>query len=298
MTDLSRRNFIVAGGAFLSTVSSGAQSAAASLTAGDVIARIKRDIGVPWREKTVDNLLTGSTDTPVHGIATTMMATLDVVERCVAAGKNMILSHETPFYLHQDNIDDIKNDSVLQYKLEYCKKNDVAIFHFHDHWHARHPDGIAQGMVNQLGWQKNVSDPANPKKLVFDGVSLAKLTQEMQSTLKAHTLRVLGDPDLRVRRVETSWGYCGREGGIGIFSRPDVDVLICGETREWELVEYCQDSIKAGNKKALVVVGHVLSEQGGMILCRDWLKPIVPEVSIEFIPAMEPFWIPNQPVRA
>jgi len=297
VTDLSRRDFIVAGSAFLSTANGLAYSPGDSLTAGEVIARIKKEIGVPWREKTVDNLLTGSPDTPVRGIATTMMATLDVVERSVAAGKNMIITHETPFYLHQDNTDDIKDDSVLQYKLEYCKKNNVAILHFHDHWHARHPDGIAQGMVNQFGWQKYVNDATNPKKLTFGGISLARLTQQMQATLQARTLRVVGDPDLPVRRVQTSWGYCGRENGIRMFSQPDVDVLICGETREWELVEYCQDSIKSGNKKALIVVGHVLSEQGGMILARDWLKPIVPEVPIEFIPAREPFRIPNQPVK-
>jgi putative NIF3 family GTP cyclohydrolase 1 type 2 len=273
-----------------------ALAAAPALTAGDVIDRIKQEVGVPWREKTVDNLLTGTRATPVHGIATTMMATLDVVERCVADGKNMIVTHETPFYLHQDNIDDIKNDPVLRYKLDFCAKHDVAILHFHDHWHAHQPDGVAQGMVEQLGWEKNVVDPANPKKLLFNGVPLAQFTRAMQKTLGARTMRVLGDPKLPVRRVTTSWGFCGREGGIKLFSDPETDVLICGETREWELMEYCQDSIRSGNKKALVVVGHVLSEQGGMILCRDWLKPFFPGTPISFIPAAEPFWNPQDPV--
>jgi putative NIF3 family GTP cyclohydrolase 1 type 2 len=270
----------------------------AGLTAGGVIERIKKNVGVPWREKTVDNLLTGALDTPVHGIATTMMATLDVVERCVAQGKNMIVTHETPFYLHQDVTDDIKDDVVLQYKLAFCKKHDVAMFHFHDHWHAHHPDGIAQGMVDQLGWQKNVDAADDPKRLTFDGVPLANFVSEMSRRLNARTIRVLGDPQLPVKRVQTSWGYCGREGGIKIFSQPDVDVLICGETREWELVEYCQDSIRMGNKKALIVVGHVLSEQGGMILCRDWLKAFVPEVPVEFVAAMEPFWNPASPMQS
>jgi putative NIF3 family GTP cyclohydrolase 1 type 2 len=300
MANLSRREFVAAGSGFISSVAFGqiGQSTTAKLTAGEVIERIKKNVGVPWREKTVDNLLTGTPDTQVQGIATTMMATLDVVERCIAQGKNMIVTHETPFYLHQDVTDDIKDDAVLKYKLDLCKQHNVAIFHFHDHWHAHHPDGIAQGMVNQLGWQKYVNDVTNPKKLTFDGISLAKLTQQMQTTLHGHTLRVVGDPDLPVRRVQTSWGYCGREGGIKIFSQPDVDVLICGETREWELVEYCQDSIKFGNKKALVIVGHVLSEQGGMILCRDWLKPFIPEVPIEFVAAAEPFWNPSHPIKA
>ena len=297
MSPLTRRDFVASSSAFAGlglTTLAHAQSAA--LTAGEVVDRIKKEIGVPVRAKTVDNLLTGTRDTPVRGIATTMMATLDVIERCVAQGKNLIVTHETPFYLHQDVTDDIKDDPVLKYKLDFCTRNNVAILHLHDQWHDRHPDGIAQGMVQQLGWQKNVVDAANPKKLTFNGQPLARFAQSMQTTLKAHTMRVLGDPTLPVHNVVTSWGFCGREGGIKLFSQPDTDVLICGETREWELVEYCQDSIRSGNRKALIVVGHVLSEQGGMILCSDWLKPLFPGTPVAFVPATEPFWNPSNPV--
>jgi putative NIF3 family GTP cyclohydrolase 1 type 2 len=296
MSPISRREFIASGCALVSTAALGQShntpSASTPITAGDVIARIKQHVGVPWHEKTVDNLLTGSSETPVHGIATTMMATLDVVRRAIAQGNNMIVTHETPFYLHQDQTADIATDPTLLYKLDLCKKNNVALLHFHDHWHMRQPDGIAQGMVEQLGWQKNVDNPTDPKKLTFPGTPLLTFTRQMQTTLNASTLRVLGDPSLPVHRVQTSWGYCGREGGIKLFSDPATDVLICGETREWELVEYCQDSIAAGNKKALIVVGHVLSEQGGMILCAEWLRSFISEVPIQFIPAAEPFWNP------
>ena len=300
---ITRRDFSAAAGVALAGAamlpsSALAQAPVAQLTAGEVIDRIKKNVGVPWFERTVDNLLTGTPETPVQGVATTMMATLDVVERCVAAGKNMIVTHETPFYLHQDHTEDIKDDATLKYKLDYCKAHNVALFHFHDHWHMHKPDGIAQGMIEQLGWQKYVNDAADPKKLTFPGTPLAELTAQMARMLNARTMRVMGDPALPVRRVQTSWGYCGREGGIPIFSNPDVDVLICGETREWELVEYCQDAIRSGAKKALIVVGHVLSEQGGMILCRDWLKGFIHEVPIEFIPAQEPFWNPLSPPGA
>ena len=297
MTQLTRRSFVAASGAFVSSIALGQASAPSDpLTAGTVIDRIKQNVGVPWLPKTVDNLLTGAPETHVQGIATTMMATLDVVERCAAKGLNMIVSHETPFYLHQDQTEDIKDDATLLYKLDFCKKHNIAIFHFHDHWHFRKPvDGIAQGMVNQLGWQKNVVDAADPKKLAFDGVPLAKFAAEMASRLNAKTIRVIGDPALPVKRVQTSWGYISREGGIKLFSDPQVDVLIGGETREWELVEYCQDAIAAGNKKALIIVGHVLSEQGGMVLCADWLKGFIKEVPVEFVAAEEPFWIAGEP---
>jgi putative NIF3 family GTP cyclohydrolase 1 type 2 len=295
MTPLSRRDFVTAGTALLSTIAVGQKSS--QISAGEVITRIKKQVAIPWREQTVDNLLTGDEATQVLGIATTMMATLDVVERAAAAGKNMIVTHETPFYLHQDHTDDIKDDPTLRYKLNFCKLHNIALFHFHDHWHARHPDGIAQGMVQQLAWEKNVRDPADPKKLTFDGITLAHLAQEMQSKLNAHTIRVVGDPSLQVHNVQTSWGYVSREPGIKIIADPEVDVLICGETREWELVEYVQDSITAGNMKGLIVLGHVLSEQGGMILCANWLRSFIPEVPIQFVPATEPFWNPDHPIK-
>src|SRR4029453_10431884 len=51
------------------------------ITAGQIIERIKANVGIPWRAQTVDNIITGTAETPVKGIATTMMATLDVVKR-------------------------------------------------------------------------------------------------------------------------------------------------------------------------------------------------------------------------
>ena len=267
------------------------------LTAGEVLERIKQNVGIPWMTKTVDKIVTGDENTPVHGVASVMMATMDVVERAAAEGKNMIISHETAVYLQQDETEDIQDNPVLLDKLDFMKKHDIAIMRFHDHWHRMQPDGIAAGMVKQLGWEKNVDDPSNPKRLTFPGTSLAKLARQMQATLKARTMRVVGDPDLPIRKVQTSWGYCGRLGGIKIISQPDVDLLICGESREWELVEFVRDAVTEGKKKALIMVGHVLSEQGGMIYCADWLKNFIHEVPVGYVPTKEPCWNPDHPVK-
>ena len=109
-------------------------------------------------------------------------------------------------------------------------------------------------------------------------------------------MRVVGDPQLAVQRVIASWGYVSRMPGIPQFSQPDVEVFIAGETREWELVEYAQDSISMGNKKALILLGHVGSEQGGMSYCAQWLKTFISEAPIEFVAAREPFWNPYHSV--
>ena len=268
-----------------------------TLTVSTVLERIRAQVQIPWRTQTVDRIVAGDESTPVLGIATTMMATLDVLQRAVAAGKNLVITHEPTFFLHQDLTDDIKDDPTLHYKLDYIRDHKLVVFRFHDHWHARHPDGIALGMAQQLGWEKNM-DPSQPKRFTFSGATLLQLAQHMQQRLDARTMRVLGDPDLPVKQVLADWGYASRLPGINDFARPDVDLLIAGETREWELVEYAQDSISAGNRKALVLLGHVASEQSGMIYCAKWLQGFIHEVPIEFIPAREPFWSPAAPVRA
>lgn len=267
-----------------------------ALNAGQVIDRIKANVGIPWRNQTVDNIIAGTAETPVKGIATTMMATLDVVQRAAANGKNMIITHESTFFSHQDQTDQIKQDPTYLFKLDFLKKHDMIVFHFHDHWHGRRPDGIATGMARELGWEKN-ADPQNPRMFTFPVTPLARFAGDMETKLKIRTMRVVGDPNLPVRRVLASWGNVSLMPGIPFLSRPDVDVLVVGETREWELVEYAQDSIASGQKKALIVLGHVVSEQAGMKYCAEWLKEFITEVPIEFIPAAEPFWRPDKPVR-
>src|SRR5580692_10249411 len=81
----------------------GQQSGA--LTARQVIERIQAHVGLPWRSETVDTFKAGDPETRVTGIATTMMATYDVLVRSAAAGKNLIITHEPTFYSHLDHTD-------------------------------------------------------------------------------------------------------------------------------------------------------------------------------------------------
>jgi putative NIF3 family GTP cyclohydrolase 1 type 2 len=294
----SRRSFLVTGVGLTATglvPQQPAWGARRALTAGQVIDRIKAHVGIPWRAQTVDNIIAGTTKTPVRGIATTMMATLEVLRQANAAGRNMVITHEPTFFSHQDRTDTLTDDPTYRFKLDFLTKHEMAVFHFHDHWHGRRPDGIAIGMMRELGWEKR-ADPENPKRFAFDGVPLAELAREMQAKLKIRVMRVIGDPALPVRRVVASWGNVSLNPGVPLISPPDVDVLIVGETHEWELVEYTQDLIASGQRKALVILGHVVSEQAGMKYCAEWLRTFVSEVPVEFVAAAEPYWSPDRPL--
>jgi putative NIF3 family GTP cyclohydrolase 1 type 2 len=291
---LSRRKLMLSGAALAAASTARPQQPTAKLTAADIVERIRNNVGIPWRAETVDKIVAGAADTVVTGVATTMMATLDVLQRAAASGMNLVITHETPFYLHQDQTADLTDDSTFQYKMNFIREHGMVVFHFHDHWHARKPDGIATGMTQELGWTHN-ADPQNPRRFTFPAIPLERFAKQIESRLKVRTMRVVGDPKLPVRRVLTSWGYVSRMPGIPQFRVADVDVFIAGETREWELVEYVQDSITKGDKKALILLGHVVSEQAGMKYCAEWLRAFVPMLPIAFVAAREPFWSLNHP---
>ena len=72
-------------------VASSAALNAQSITAQQVIDRIKANVGVPWALPTVDSFKAGDASTPVTGIAVTMMATFDVLQRAAREGKNLVI---------------------------------------------------------------------------------------------------------------------------------------------------------------------------------------------------------------
>lgn len=275
-------------------VACGSQAGAATLTARQVIERIQKNVGVPWRSETVDTFKAGNPDTAITGVTTTMMATYDVLRRAAAAGKNLVITHEPTFYNHLDKTGEFEkeNDAVLAAKQALIKKHNLVVWRFHDHWHMRRPDGIMTGMVRALGWEK-FQNSKNPEVFLLPETTLEALAGTVKQRLDIRALRFVGDPNLKVTKIGLSPGYSGFEGARHMLQRDDVEVLVMGEGLEWETIEYGADAVAEGKRKALIITGHIPSEQAGMEECARWLKGFVREVPVEFIPAAEPFHTPR-----
>jgi putative NIF3 family GTP cyclohydrolase 1 type 2 len=277
--------------ALLHTPSIAQDAPANRLTARQVIERIRKNVGVAWLSQTVDTFKAGDPDTPVTGIAVTMMATYDVLQRAAAAGDNLIVTHEPTFYGHLDQTADLakENDPVLATKQAFIEKHHLVVWRFHDHWHARTPDGIQTGMIRALGWEK-FQNPDNNHLFVIPETTLDSLASGIKQSLSIRTLRVVGNPAMRVTKLALNPGYPGFPGERHMLQRDDVEVLVMGEGLEWETIEYGADAAAEGKHKALIILGHIPSEQAGMEDCARWLKGFVTEVPVEFIATAEPFW--------
>jgi putative NIF3 family GTP cyclohydrolase 1 type 2 len=268
--------------------------AAETITAQQIIERVQKSVGLPWRSTTVDTFKAGDPNTAVTGIAVTMMATFDVLQRAAASGKNLVITHEPTFYSHLDQTATLEqqNDQVLRAKQAFIKEHHMIVWRFHDHWHARKPDGILEGMMKALDWQRFQSQ-TEPHLFTLPQSTVQQLAAEVKRKLNVRTLRVVGDRSLSTSKVGFMPGAAGSPRQIAMLERPDVEVLMIGEAPEWETIEYVADAQAAGIRKALIIIGHIPSEQAGMEECTRWLKSFVSEVPVEFVPAKEPFWFPN-----
>jgi putative NIF3 family GTP cyclohydrolase 1 type 2 len=284
---LSRRQFGLMTGVALAGAGKGlAQS---GLTAQQVIERIQKNVGVPWRTPTVDTFKAGDPATAVKGIAVTFMATLDVLQRAVAAGMNLVVTHEPSFYNHPDNTSHLTEDPIYRFKREFIAKNDLVLWRFHDHWHMRKPDPVLLALAQLLGWDK-YQDRADQRYYTPPKTTLADLASTTQRRLKVKAMRVIGDPSIEVSKLAVIPGAAGP--GAEFASLPHADVYVCGEATEWEGIEYARDTIASGQKKGMILLGHQASEEPGMEACATWLKTFVSEVPIQWIPTGDAFWSP------
>ncbi len=261
-------------------------------TAREIVDLIQAKTGVPSRAETVDTFKAGNPEAAVKGIAVTMMATLDVLRRAAAAGDNLVITHEPTFYDHTDKPTLKQDDAVWAEKRTFIEQHGLVVWRFHDYWHERNPDGIEEGIIRALGW-KEFQSAGNPYFFAIPPTTVGDLASELRTQLNTGPLRVLGKQDMRVTKVAFSPGASGFGNEVGALQSDQVQVLIVGETREWETVEYVDDAVTEGKSKALIILNHIPSEQAGMEECARWLKTFLKNVRVDFIPTKQPFWSPE-----
>ncbi|MDQ4140403.1 MAG: Nif3-like dinuclear metal center hexameric protein [Bacteroidota bacterium] len=260
-----------------------------ALTVKQVIDIILKEIpGAPFAT-TVDQLRSGSMEQEVKGIVTTTFPTLEVIEQTAKLGANFIIAHETPFYNNQDETDWLQKDEVYLHKIALLKKHNIALWRFHDYWHAHKPDGILMGTLTTLGWDK-FYNAENPRLLTLPKPLPVKAIVDLTKTkLGISTVRLVGDLKQSCQRIYLALGYMDSKRQIAAIEEFKPDLFISGETREWETVERVRDGRLMGQKTSLLVLSHAVSEEAGMQYAVKWMQPKVPGIKITHVAANNPF---------
>jgi putative NIF3 family GTP cyclohydrolase 1 type 2 len=256
-------------------------------TVQDIINIILKEIpGAPFTA-TVDTLKSGDSNQQVTGIVTTMFPTIQVIHRAVKLKANFIIAHEPTFYNHEDDTNWVPGNEVVKHKQQLLQQHHIAVWRFHDYWHAYQPDGIRTGVLQMSGWQKYDQD--NDGILKIPQTSLQNIIQHLRSSLRIPHIRVIGDPAQMCEKVAILPGAAGGQKQISTVEKEKPDLLIVGELNEWETAEYIRDARALGSKTSLIVLGHSQSEEPGMSWLVKWLQPKIPGVQITHIGSEDPF---------
>jgi hypothetical protein len=288
---ISRRQFALT--AATSAIAPLSAVSAEPLTAEAVVRRIQTELGGDWPATGPDGFKAGDPSLAVKGIATTAMATLDVLKEAVQANANLIVTYEPAFYGRADGRGPVgfgADDPVVNAKREFIDKNGLVVFRLRDHWQARKEKDMVTALAAALGWSSRrvKSDDALyeiPSATAEETVALIRTRLNIRGGLRA-----VGDRQATICRVLL---HPGPMTPAIMWQRySEVDLVVAGEVREWENTFYAADIFTAGEKRALVMVGRVVSEDPGMRACAEWLTALVKEVPSKWIGAGDPYWRP------
>jgi len=252
------------------------------MTAGTVIETIIKQTGSEPVPNTVDVVKAGNPQTKVTGIVTCMFATMNVLRKAVELNCNLIITHEPVFYNHRDETSQFKDDPVFLEKKKYIDEHGLVIWRFHDYIHRMKPDGIDYGMARKMGLQKYLVSGTD-NRFIIPETTLEGLIIDLKKVFPGSSFNVIGNPRMKVSKVTFSAGAPGSSVHFAMLRDPETDVVIAGEVPQWETYEYVRDAVQQGRNKAIIFLGHIPSEEGGMEFAAEWIRSFIKDIPVHFV---------------
>ncbi|MBR2987917.1 MAG: Nif3-like dinuclear metal center hexameric protein [Clostridia bacterium] len=248
------------------------------MKANELFLELIQDADIP--ENTCDTLKAGDPDKVIRKVGITMFATVEVIKAAAEWGADMLITHEPTYYNHHDQPMD---DPVYHKKRALLEESGMTVYRYHDGMHFRKTDRITEGELQTLGITGSfVKTPyAASYRLIPDTpISAKEVISRAGERLGIRFIRAAGDLSHKAKTVAACFGTPG--GVFELLRDPGIDMVLTGESCEWALCEYARDSSALGIPKALVVMGHIGSEKGGMIVLRDTLAATHPELTFRY----------------
>lgn len=141
---------------------------------------------------TCDVIHIGDPEREVKKIATTFMATVDVVRKAIEQNVDMIITHEPTFHSGREDTEWLENDAAYASKKQLLEDSGIVIWRFHDGMHFQNPDLIYAGWNAEMGWtDASVSGLAKHEYLIPE-TTVADLAAQFKQTFSLDKVRVIG----------------------------------------------------------------------------------------------------------
>lgn len=260
------------------------ESPTARAFADRIVAKLAAD-GVDWQRSNADGFVLGDPDVAVRGVAVVFEPTLEVLQRAAALDLNLVISHEAASWYGFDSLGLMGDDVVTRAKTRFAREHGMAVWRIHDHLHRMRPEPVFTELMEVLGFTPFFGPEADFAHIAIPERTLHELAVELGAKLGTTNISVVGDPEMAVRSI-----------GIGAHTLPTAlpalrasDVVILGETAEYDTFEYVRDANQLGMRRGVIRIAHERLEEWGMAAFTRFIAPLLPESPVEWLPNGDPF---------
>lgn len=238
--------------------------------------------GWSYPEDTVDRFVAGDPATEVRGVAVMWMSYAWALEKAVALGCNLVITHEPTFFEHFDRAPETNRLAAAIRKREFIKENGLVVLRCHDLWDRIREHGIPDswGRFLELGPAAEATEYLRVYEVEpTTAVAFARKVAARTVALGQPEVQLIGPPDRPVRRVSTGTGAI--TPFLASVEQLAVDLAVCSD----DGIDYWRDgalAIDAG--VPIVVVNHPVSEEAGVASLADTVSRMLPSLPVHHIP--------------
>ena len=210
--------------------------------------------------KTVDGLIFGDPQRQVKKIATTLIATPDVIKAAGQWGADLIITHEPTFHNATDIFDE--NSWLCTAKKTLIEQYDLTIIRYHDAMHWMKTDLVSLDFIQKMGWEGDFDEGVN--FISAKPMKIQEIVERVKTNLGLVCPRIVGQTDETVTKIKLNLGKRSSASYKEFVESADWELVIAGELCEWSDAEPIRDAAQLGAKKTLLILGHAGSEKSSM----------------------------------
>ncbi|MCD6365618.1 MAG: Nif3-like dinuclear metal center hexameric protein, partial [Planctomycetes bacterium] len=182
-----------------------------------------------------EGVIHGRADRDADTVLVTWMATVDAIERAVAEGCSIIISHEMlTFHDYFPAIASAKPWTADRAREVLLEANDITVIRAHS---TVDPTHVVPGFISALGLSQPIARGAVWSLHEETPISVRTLARKAADAFELQAVRVTGDLDRRVTRIGTMVGGLALDRHIDAWEKhlfgKGAEAIIGGETNDF-----------------------------------------------------------------
>lgn len=248
-------------------------------------------------------LVWGNRDAAVSEIRISWAATVDTIR--AAEPGTLLLCRVHPFFAPPTGWDPaivpddtawesaIAADPVVTAKRALLRSRNVVVAVVPWLWDGAGPRAAADALARAAGLQPEVSKVDPTAVTAAATGTVRQFAAATAARLGARRALVTGDGAASSTRVGVVAGIAS-PAAIARLLADEVDVVLTGETVEWEGTPYIEDANAAGRRCALIAVGNLVSERPLTARLANMVRTALPHLPVDADAIDDPTWTPKE----